>query len=414
MRRFLVFAAALLASAPSGCTSSGTSSSNVTTSAAATGTTHTATTPPITTATTLPTAFTGTVDAFYHAPDPLPRAQPGTLIRYQPIARTADESTWRIMYHSIDAAGRDQPTTGTISFPGPARTAPARGWPVVSTGPGTVGLSPTCALSRTDEPPDAFGVEGVAVRTDYIGMVDGQLQRYLSGPSEAHSMIDAVRAARNIPAAHAGVRWVAFGHSQGGHAALFTNQLAHDYAPELDLLGTVVGAPASELTRLYGDGDRVIPHVVELLGLFGIAQDHPGSDPTAYLSAEAKKHVSVLTGSCMDEIIPTFAPLAADGLFAKDPLTTPPASTFVRENETARVASPEPIMLFEGTRDAYVVPARAADTRKRLCALGQTTQYLLLDGADHGTEIEMARPEIESWINDRFAGKPAPDNCADR
>lgn len=365
----------------------------------------------ITTASTLPVVFDGTVDQFYDPPKPLPAAQPGTLIRYQPVGETPSEVTWRILYHSIDAAGRDQATPGMVSFPkGPP---PKGGWPVVSNAPGTVGLNTACALSRTYDRPDAFGVEGVAVRTDYIGMVKGQLQRYLSGTSEAHSVIDAVRAVRNIPAAHAGRRWVAFGHSQGGHAALFTNQLANAYAPELDLLGTVVGAPASGLTNLYGPNDRVVPHVVELLGLFGIAQDHPGSDPESYLTPAAKQRVPVLETGCMNEIIPTFAPIAADGLFSRNPLTTEPAASLVRENEPGTVKAPSPILMFEGTRDGYVVPARAADTRRRLCAIGQTTQYLLIPGADHGTEINMARPQIQSWIADRFAGKPAPDNCPD-
>jgi alpha-beta hydrolase superfamily lysophospholipase len=367
------------------------------------------TAPPTTTATSLPTAFVGSVAAFYDAPHPLPKARPGTLIRYQPIRETAVEATWRIMYHSIDAAGRDQPTTGTVTFP--RAEAPAGGWPVVSDAPGTVGLNPGCALSRRYDRPDSFGVEGVSVRTDYIGMVDGQRQRYLSGPSEAHSVIDAVRAVRNIPAAHAGKRWVAFGHSQGGHAALFTNQLAAAYAPELDLEGTVVGAPASQLTELHGPDDRIIPHLVELLALFGIAADHPGTDPASYLTARAREHVDVLEHGCMPEVITTFAGMADHGLFARDPLTTEPAATLLRANDPGKVHAASPILLFEGTDDADVVPARAEAARARLCRVGQVTQYLLLPGANHGTEIDRARGEISSWIADRLAGRPAPDNC---
>lgn len=396
-----------------GCSSPGgtdaTSASSTTAAHVAARGTTSSSAPPITTATTLPAAFTGSVDAFYDAPDPLPHAQPGSLIRYQVVGETVSERTWRIMYHSIDAAGRDQPVTAMVSFP--TRPAPAGGWPVVSSAPGTVGLASACALSRHDDRPDAFGVEGVAVRTDYIGMVNGQVQRYLSGASEAHSVIDAVRAVRNIPAAHAGTHWVAFGHSQGGHAALFTNQLAASYAPELDLEGTVVGAPASQLTELHGPDDRIIPHMVELLGLFGIAADHPGTDPESYLTPEARKHVDVLEHGCMPEIIATFAGMADHGLFAKDPITTEPAASLVRENDPGKVKAPSPILMFEGTEDNYVVPARAEAARARLCSVGQVTQYLLLPGANHGTEIDQARGEISSWIADRLDGKPAPDNC---
>ncbi len=153
---------------------------------------------------------------------------------------------------------------------------------------------------------------------------------------------------------------------------MFTNQLARSWAPELDLLGTVVGAPAAQLTKLYGPGDRLVPHVVELMGLFGIAADHPGTHPEAYLTPAADKHVDALKNGCQQQIIAAFAGLADHGLFAKDPITTEPAAALVRANDPGKVAAPSPILLFEGTDDLYVVPARAAATRKRLCSVGQT------------------------------------------
>ncbi len=50
-----------------------------------------------------------------------------------------------------------------------------------------------------------------------------------------------------------GSRFVVWGHSQGGHAALFTGLIAKNYAPELTLLGVAAAAPASELTALMDD-----------------------------------------------------------------------------------------------------------------------------------------------------------------
>ena len=42
-----------------------------------------------------------------------------------------------------------------------------------------------------------------------------------------------------------------WGHSQGGHASLFTGQLASRYAPELQLIGVAAGAPAPNLKDLF-------------------------------------------------------------------------------------------------------------------------------------------------------------------
>lgn len=47
---------------------------------------------------------------------------------------------------------------------------------------------------------------------------------------------------------------MAWGHSQGGHAVLWTGMLAPDYAPELDLVGVAAFAPATDLCALADGG----------------------------------------------------------------------------------------------------------------------------------------------------------------
>src|SRR5262249_2819242 len=74
---------------------------------------------------------------------------------------------------------------------------------------------------------------------------------YLVGDAEASATLDAVRAAHNFQPAHAGAAFAVWGHSQGGHAALFTGQEAAAYAPELHLVGVAAAAPASELRALF-------------------------------------------------------------------------------------------------------------------------------------------------------------------
>ena len=74
---------------------------------------------------------------------------------------------------------------------------------------------------------------------------------YLIGVSEARAVLDSVRAARSLPDALAGDRFAVWGHSQGGHAALFTGQEAASYAPELKLVGVAAAAPATYLGELF-------------------------------------------------------------------------------------------------------------------------------------------------------------------
>ena len=56
-----------------------------------------------------------------------------------------------------------------------------------------------------------------------------------------------MRAARQIPGAGASNRWVAWGHSQGGHAALWTAARAASLVPKLRLRGVVAAVAAVDV-----------------------------------------------------------------------------------------------------------------------------------------------------------------------
>src|SRR5690606_10238337 len=90
----------------------------------------------------------------------------------------------------------------------------------------------------------------VVAATDYEGLGTPGLHPYIVGESEARSVVDSVRAARQIEGLGASDQVVVWGHSQGGHAALHTGQLWEQLAPELELLGVAAGAPPSQFDLL--------------------------------------------------------------------------------------------------------------------------------------------------------------------
>ena len=70
-------------------------------------------------------------------------------------------------------------------------------------------------------------------------------------------MLDSVRAARQVEGVDLSDRAVVWGHSQGGHAALWAGTLADDYAPDAGVVGVAAIAPAGNLTRLTTNLDDV-------------------------------------------------------------------------------------------------------------------------------------------------------------
>jgi len=358
-----------------------------------------------------PEQFTGSVDDFYRVPDPLPEGAPGQLIRVQEVESGGESTTIRVMYHSQDASERDRAVTGIITYP--TAPAPEGGWPVVSWAHGTTGVVSKCAPSRTGGAAPAFGVEGVAVATDYVGLGPvGEIHPYLSKPSEGNAVIDAVRAARNLPEAHASTRWVAIGHSQGGHGALAAAELAADHASELDLIGTVALAPGSDLDKTFGPADEVVARVVGALALYSAPSEHPEIDPDDYAGPGLQAVAGMILEECLDAISIPLAAIPAEDFYAHDPVDTEPARSLVRANDVGDVAVDAPLLLVSGTADTTVAIDRVRMLFGRLCDAGQVTELVVVDGADHGNIIPRTEAQVTEWLTTRFAdGTPPVDSC---
>jgi pimeloyl-ACP methyl ester carboxylesterase len=130
---------------------------------------------------------------------------------------------------------------------------------VIAWAHGTTGVASQCAPTLLPSRWNADVIPGidqllargwVIVATDYIGLGTPGPHPYLIGQGEARSVLDSVRAARQMPQLWLQRGTVVWGHSQGGHAALSAGILAPTYAPDVNVVGVAVLAPASDLKAL--------------------------------------------------------------------------------------------------------------------------------------------------------------------
>ncbi len=226
------------------------------------------------------------IPAFYTPPRPLPAASPGTLIRAVKVTGVtgvpAGATVWRVLFHSTTIYGADEAESGYVIAP--STLAPAGGYPIIAWAHGTSGFAAQCAPSLFT---NAGGGSGpyiipalgrylkagyVIAAADYqgLGVADG-VHPYLLGASEGMAVLDATRAARQLNGLHTSPIVIIYGHSQGGHAALFAAQMAPSYAPELHVIGVVAAAPATGLSTL-----------IAVIGSSLGAQFMPYSIPAAY------------------------------------------------------------------------------------------------------------------------------------
>ena len=168
---------------------------------------------------------------------------------------------WRILYHSTTIYGADVAESGYVIAPPFA--PPTGGYPVIAWAHGTTGFAAACAPSLFTDPNGGFGpylipsldrylsAGYVVSAADYqgLGVADG-VHPYLLGSSEGRAVLDATRATRQLTGLRTADTVVIYGHSQGGHAALFAAEMAPTYAPDLHVVGVVAAAPATGLSTL--------------------------------------------------------------------------------------------------------------------------------------------------------------------
>jgi acetyl esterase/lipase len=329
-----------------------------------------------------------------------------------PVEAPEGQTGLRIMYHSTDAEDEDRAVTGVVYYPNAEPTTPDGGWPILAWAHGTSGIAPACAPSRLPLAPPDYGIEGVRVATDYIGLgPEGELHPYLSAAAEGNAVIDSVVAAQNLAEARAGDRWVVAGHSQGGHAVLVASEMAKERLPGSPLLGAVAIAPGSQLGESYGDDVQI--RIITTMVLFGAAYEDPDIDPSEYLGPQVYDVAAdAAQNRCVGEVISSLLPLATSpDYWQVDPKTGSLGEAWVEENDPGRVPSDTPLFLVQGGQDVIVVPARTEALFERLCDLGDTVDRLDLPNAGHDTEPAEAADEITAWIADRFADVQPENDC---
>jgi len=352
---------------------------------------------------------------FYKLPAHVRPEPPGTLVRIQTISDTGGIVALRVLYHSKDAAGHDALVTGLVTYP--TAPAPAGGWPVISWDHGTNGMSARCAPSRTGGARSVvtYGIRGVGVATDYQGEgPDGEIAPYLDRATEGESTIDIVRAARQIPDAHADSTWVNIGDSQGGHASLAAAELAPTYAPGLHLAGTVAIAPGAMLAHLYPGDTQIVYDVISVMALYGAQAADPIINPDQVIAPAMRDVGSAIRSGCVNAIEKAVvaAYVKTDGhVFTTPPLDLPQGQAWVKANDEPQIKTPSPLLVIAGGEDSVVVPARINAMMSRMCSLGDRVSVRWYPTGTHDTEPTLAAPEIGRWIEARLRGVPAPTSC---
>jgi acetyl esterase/lipase len=367
-------------------------------------------------------ALPALAQSFYEAPQSDVAGPPGTLVRQEPMpGAPLGAAAYRVLYRSTSFDGKPILVSGVIVVPpGPP---PPGGRPIIAWAHPTSGIVPHCAPSLAIfifqqiqglRPLVERGY--VVAATDYPGLGTPGPHPYLVGVSEARAVIDSVRVARTMPGAGGGTRFVVWGHSQGGQAALFTGIIAKSYAPELTLLGVAAAAPATELAELMNDdlgtagGNNITAMTLWSWQRVYDAPMEKVVDPRALPAIDRLAQICVegpVDLAVRQRIEKTFQQYF---LKVQHPADVEPWHGLLEKNTPGTLPPDIPVFLAQGTNDPIIKPEVTQDYAARLCKAGSRVRTLALPNVGHGWAGRAAAPYAVAWTA-RFAGEPARDDC---
>ncbi len=362
-------------------------------------------------------------DAFYDPPAEVP-ARPGVLLRSEPLENVTlppGMRGWRILYTTT--VNDTTPATAVATVFAPA-DPPAGPRPIITWVHGTTGLLQRCMPSLVSVPtlgiPALDGVVKagwVIVATDYSFAEQGGPHPYLIGEGEARAGLDSLRAAREMPGLVLDTRTVVWGHSQGGHTALWTGIVGKHYAPEIEIAGIAAIAPAANMMNIL----EMNPAVDKRLGPYvarSYSRFYPDLTFEQSLRPEAlaaAREIVTLCGFVPPEDPQRIAALSATFEGRALATSTNAALAARLKQNTADRPIAAPVVIAQGLTDNVVPPAATDQYVDERCAAGQRLEYWTFAEPDHGGIVQPGTPLEEplmAWTAARFAAEPQAGACA--
>jgi pimeloyl-ACP methyl ester carboxylesterase len=362
--------------------------------------------------------------AFYRAPASEVAGAPGTLVRQELIdGAPLGATTYRVLYRSTGLDDKPILVSGVVIVP--PGDPPPGGRPIVAWAHPTSGVVPRCApslaifLFEQIQGLRSFVRDGyVVAATDYPGLGTPGPHPYLVGISEARAVIDSVRVAAHLPGAGGGKKFVVWGHSQGGHAALFTGIIAKAYSPELDLLAVAAAAPATDLVTLMNeDIDSVGGKNITAMTLWSWQRVFD-ANMDKVVDRRAIPAIDQLAEECIEGPFDlrirqrTEQPLEQYFLTTKHPSDVEPWHTLLAQNSPGTLPAGIPVFLAQGTDDVIIRPKVTQDYAAMLCGAGSKVRMLSMPNIGHGRAAQASTQAMLDWTSGRFAGATAPDDCS--
>ncbi|MGV9414455.1 lipase family protein [Nocardia sp. NPDC003693] len=381
-------------------------------------------------------AQVGPIDHFYDPPAGYESTTPGTILASRSVPVDVAPSVpiavgaWQLLYRTTDSDGNPYAAVTTVLVPaGGSGPRPLLSVQVAYDAVQRVCM-PSYQLTANDAssppPGEALQVAAALDRGWAVSIPDpgGIDNRFLTPRVMGYTVLDGIRAAQAFAPLGldgAATRTALTGYSGGGVGTSWAAEMHPSYAPELNIVGAVLGAPVPDLAAaMHSVSGRVSGGLIAM-GVAALLHDSP--EFSAALDPYLKPHARAVLAAAGRDCVST---TVAKNLFVthSDLLTVPldqvladPVIRAVIAERARGTATPTtPLYVVNAVHDE-VSPIRSVDDLvARYCAGGASVTYVRDDLPDlvsnHSIEALTSTGGTFTWLDHALASDiPARPAC---
>lgn len=376
------------------------------------------------------------VDPFLDAPDDLAVLAPGSIIRARRVSLALlglvpqrGLTAWQLAYRSCDLNGRAEVAVTTVVVPPDHDPAtPSR---LVAYQCAIDAVAGTCfpsyALRRGARSWGALPqfelmvMASLLQRGHVLSIADHEGRGgWFAAPREpGHRVLDGIRAALAFPGlglddtTEVGL----FGYSGGGMASAWAAEMAPTYAPELPIVGAVLGSPVGDpgeaFIKLNGGLNAGLPALV----VSGLQRIYPDLARVVqqHASAEGRQRLDALQQMTTVEAVVRHAYDDFDDYLdtpLADVLALPEVLGVFDDLRLGERAPTCPVLVVQSTHDQIIDIDDVDALVEKYADGGADVRYLRDRLSEHISLMVLGLPQMLAWLEERFEGGPAPTGTA--
>ncbi|OBA60872.1 lipase [Mycobacterium sp. 1100029.7] len=372
-------------------------------------------------------------DPFYQPPAGFQHAEPGTVLRSRDVELAflglipQPVSAIQLLYRTMDMNGNPEACVTTVVVP--SERVGGQSSPVLSYQCAIDAMSARCfpsyALRRRSKALGSiaqleFFLIAAAVAEGWAVSIpdhEGLLGMWGAPFEPGYRILDGIRAAMTCdrlpltPSSPIGL----WGYSGGGLASAWAAEMCADYAPELDIVGAVLGSPVGDLghtfRRLNGGVFAGLPALV----VAALAHVYPDLDRVIkeHTNDEGRALLDGLEKMTTVEAVVRMARKNM-GDYLDEPLEdilSSPEVSHVFDSIKLGVSTPAPPVLIVQAVHDYLIDVHDIDALADAYSAGGADVTYHRDAFnEHMFLHPLSAPMALRWLTDRFARRPLKDH----